>query len=290
MTTITQTDADAVWEERLAILLHIHSRAQPRGRPTHELIGPPPLVLSMKQPLVTNAARKLSYTFAAAEALWVIDGRTDVESLAKHNPRMREFSDDGVTLAGAYGPPIHEQFDYVVEALVRDEATRQAALSIWKPCPKPSRDIPCTLALVFQLRSLMVNNPERLGLHAHVMMRSSDIWLGVPYDVFTFSMIAAKVLCHVNARRIAAGLKPAELGDLHLYAASSHLYVSDELAAIAALEAPSHRPCEAVPADPIARGDWGAIRGALERCRDAVAWNDPVWNVRPYKLEEVSHA
>lgn len=276
--SVNRTSADITWAHRLDNLLFQPINATPRGKPTHELIGPAPIIVDMSEPLVTNRARKLSYTFAAAEALWIIDGRTDVESLAKYNQRMRDFSDDGVTLAGAYGPAIEAQFDYVIEALMRDPDTRQAALTIWKPCPKPSRDIPCTIALVFQIR---------VGrLYTHVMMRSSDIWLGVPYDIFSFSMVSARVACLVNQRRIAAKQPPVVLGNLHLYAASSHLYTENEAAAIAALERPRYRPSERVPEELIRSGDWAAIRGALERCRDTDADTDPVWAVRPQRINE----
>ena len=50
-------------------------------------------------------------------------------------------------------------------------------------------------------------------------MRSSDVWLGIPYDVFNFSMLSHKVCCFFNSDG-----KPVEPGTLYLTAASSHLY------------------------------------------------------------------
>lgn len=59
-------------------------------------------------------------------------------------------------------------------------------------------------------------------LNAHVFMRSSDVWLGVPYDVFNFSMLSHLVCGLLNKHRPAAdAVSP---GRLFLTAASSHLY------------------------------------------------------------------
>jgi thymidylate synthase len=53
-------------------------------------------------------------------------------------------------------------------------------------------------------------------------MRSSDVWLGVPYDVFNFSMLAHLVCGLLNEhRKFDNAVKP---GQLFLTAASSHLY------------------------------------------------------------------
>jgi thymidylate synthase len=42
---------------------------------------------------------------------------------------------------------IKQQLDYVVEALVKDNDSRQAVLTIWRPSPAPSKDIPCTVSI-----------------------------------------------------------------------------------------------------------------------------------------------
>jgi thymidylate synthase len=50
-------------------------------------------------------------------------------------------------------------------------------------------------------------------------MRSSDAWLGVPYDWFNFSMLSAGVALLLREKGI-----NVQLGNLHFYAASQHLY------------------------------------------------------------------
>ena len=78
-----------------------------------------------------------------------------------------------------------------------------------------TRDIPCTVALAFQARNGRLN--------AHVFMRSSDLWLGWPYDVFTFAVVTTTVCQRLNLilNQERAMIRP---GALYLTAASSHLY------------------------------------------------------------------
>jgi thymidylate synthase len=52
-------------------------------------------------------------------------------------------------------------------------------------------------------------------------MRSSDVWLGWPYDVFNFSMVGASV---VLALRLHPKFEGLQLGELYLTAGSQHLY------------------------------------------------------------------
>lgn len=178
------------------------------------------IVVNMNYPLITIPTRKLNYRFMLAETLWMLKGQNDVETVAKYNKKMHTYSDDGITLSGAYGPEIMKQFSYVVNTLFLSDHTRQATLTIWKQNPEPSKDIPCTLAMTFIIRDN--------SLQAHVSMRSSDVWLGLPYDIFCFSMIARIICASLNKhRKYKAGaekITPYELGNLYITAASSHLY------------------------------------------------------------------
>jgi thymidylate synthase len=150
----------------------------------------------------------------AAEAFWILSGDDRVESISQFNARIAEFSDDGKTFFGAYGPKIMTQLPYVVAKLREDDLSRQAVLTIWRECPPPTKDVPCTVAISFTLRDGKLNT--------HVFMRSSDLWLGLPYDVFNFSMLGHLVCANLNSQT--ADPDVAEPGTLHLTAVSSHLY------------------------------------------------------------------
>jgi len=203
---------DLVWKSLIDEIISGGVKVSPRGNLTLE-IPQKTISVDMRFPVLVNSKRSLSYKFMAAEALWILTGDNRVESIAKYNSRIREFSDDGVTFFGAYGPRIATQLDYVITKLRSDPDTRQAGLTIWRENPPATKDVPCTVAIFFNIRQDQIN--------CHVFMRSSDAWLGVPYDVFNFSMLSYAVCNYLNN---AVGEAKYSPGMLHLTAASSHLY------------------------------------------------------------------
>lgn len=205
----------STWTEALAEVLHRGVYAVPRGKPTREL-PQYTMIIDMRHPVLRVPERKLSYQFMAAEAYWILSGDDTVAAIAPYNQHISNFSDDGVRFFGAYGPKIKDQLGYVVEKLKSDEHSRQAGLTIWRENPPTTKDVPCTVAAFFNLRDFKLN--------AHVFMRSSDLWLGAPYDVFNFSMLAHQVCCRLNEDKSKSQTSP---GALYLTAASSHLYESN---------------------------------------------------------------
>jgi hypothetical protein len=169
----------------------------------------------MTRPVVDVLVRKLGYRFMAAEAWWILSGRNDVESIRKYSPHIASFSDDGKFFHGAYGPKILDQLTYVIDSLQKDADTRQAVLSIWRENPRVSRDVPCTISAQWLIRDGK--------LHCIDTMRSSDAWLGWPYDVFNFSCLSAYILLMLRER--ASFFNSVRLGCLSLVAGSSHLYL-----------------------------------------------------------------
>jgi thymidylate synthase len=203
-------DLSRAWIEALNDILINGHEVSPRGKLTREILQRT-LQVNMRKPVLTVPDRGLNYRFMAAEAYWILSGDNRVATIAPYNSRIAEFSDDGETFFGAYGPKIVAQLDYVVDKLLEDQDTRQAGLTIWRENPPATKDVPCTVAVFFSIRDSRLN--------AHVFMRSSDVWLGVPYDVFNFSMLAHLVCARLN--RSGLSISP---GQLFLTAASSHLY------------------------------------------------------------------
>lgn len=191
--------------------------SSPRGIPTWELPYPHVLgPIDMKDPILSIPERKLNYAFMAAEAGWILSGSDRLEVLTAFCENMAKYSDDGLTLYGAYGPRVNAQFDYVVGTLLKDRHSRQAVMTLWRPNPNPSKDIPCTISLQFMLRD------GKLRLIAY--MRSSDVWLGVPYDIFTFSMIAYAVVAELNRWMNLQYESLIDVDSLYMLAGSRHLY------------------------------------------------------------------
>jgi thymidylate synthase len=181
-----------------------------RGTRSYELLGHS-IEFPMANAIFSIPDRALSYDFMFREAWWILSGQNRLDLLQSHAPSYSKFSDDGWRLSGAYGPKIIDQIRFIVETLREDPYSRQAVINIWRENPRPSRDIPCTLSIQFLIRDGY--------LHMVVNMRSSDVWLGLPYDVFTFTMLACQVGIELNT--------DLYLGQMFHHAGSRHTYFKD---------------------------------------------------------------
>lgn len=213
--------ATEAWKRTLYFILKYGEPSNPRGFVCIDLRNAS-ISVEMMRPAVMCSARKLSQKFLAGEAAWILSGDDSVAGIAPYNEHIKKFSDDGTRFFGAYGPKIVGQLQYVVDKLAADPHTRQAGLTIWRENPPETKDYPCTIAMWFRRRGWWIDS--------HVFMRSSDAWLGLPYDVFNFSMVAATVCAMLNKPLVAACTGPEDScqlvlpGTLHLTMASSHLY------------------------------------------------------------------
>lgn len=169
------------------------------------------------------AERKANIAAQIAETMWVLSGRNDIEFLSHYLPRAEQFSDDGKTWRGGYGPRIRswgtdisipsypgvDQLSKVIELMSKDRKTRRAVIDIFNPSVDhlDGKDIPCNNWLSFLLRG------NRLDLH--VAVRSNDLiwgWSGI--NAFQWSVL----------QEIVAGMLDAEIGSLHFSITSLHVY------------------------------------------------------------------
>ena len=216
---------DYAWQKALSAVILTGLKVAPRGKPTLELMQQT-VTIDMRRPVLLTPARKLNYKFMAAEAYWILSGSDSVSDIAPWNKNISAFSDDGVTFFGAYGPKILSQLDYVVNRLRVDPDSRQAGLTIWRENPPATKDVPCTVAIFANIRDGQLN--------LSVYMRSSDLWLGLPYDIFNFSMLAHLICANLPGQLEGVTISP---GNLYVTAFSSHLYKENMLAASECLKA-----------------------------------------------------
>lgn len=79
-------------------------RSDSRLGPVRAVEGP--CLITFERPLervLSNPRRRANPFFHLFEALWMLAGRDDLASVAYYNKRLRESSDDGQRLNGAYG-------------------------------------------------------------------------------------------------------------------------------------------------------------------------------------------
>lgn len=252
-----------------AILLNILTNGEryaPRGKEVVEVVNVSARI-GLDENIVLSRHRKVNYRFMVAEFLWMAAGRNDVKSLARFNPNMAQFSDDGIHLDGAYGPWFLAGLPRVVDLLTNDPDSRQAFIKIGDPRQTPSKDVPCTMTWQFLVRDG--------HLHMVANMRSSDAWLGIPYDVYTFSQLANCV----------AGTLDVPRGWLYLNLASSHLYKEHVEQAIAVAHGPDDGYGRS-PALPSLPPDW-VVRALDEDLddRNGYAMHSQTWSPYYYALK-----
>ena len=201
----------------LDLLLQEKTRGSRNGRMKE--LGP--VSITIEKPwlrYVSVAERKVSLPAQIAETMWVLAGRNDVEWLSHYLPRAKDFSDDGTTWSGGYGPSLRawgpdrvDQLWHVVELLREDVETRRAVISLYDPARDTEpwlKDVPCNNWLSFR-----VGNDGRL--HLNVATRSNDIiwgWSGI--NTFEWSALLA-VVCALTG--LAQGTIRYNITSFHLY-------------------------------------------------------------------------
>lgn len=200
-----------VYKEVVCKVLKDGKQIKARNLEAHELLQQTVCIKKPNMNLVYIEGRKFSLLHAIVESMLLVVKENRVASYTVFNKRMAEFSDDGNTLYGAYGYRIADSIWYCIDKLKKDKYTRQAVLTIHKAndVKNESKDIPCTISLQFTIRN------EKLNMH--VYMRSNDVVLGMPYDVFVFT----------NLQMLVANELGIKLGKYYHTVTSLHAYDSD---------------------------------------------------------------
>ncbi len=158
---------------------------------------------------LTNSRRNLDPRYAAGEFFWYFNPTGDLNHIKHYAPQYEKFANDG-TVLGAYGPRIRTAMTALYSLLVDSPNTRRAVLPLFLHTDLEradwANDVPCTLSYTF----MIVNN--ELCMIAN--MRSNDVWLGLPYDVFVNTAIQRFL---AGALRIKAGWYQHQVADLHIY-------------------------------------------------------------------------
>ena len=203
---VNRTNLGSAWFDLLGRLFDVKNPIKPRGISCYEITGVTLFLEDAKQNIIVSDHRALNYRFMVAEWLYIWFGHDDVATIARYNSNIAQFSDNGKDFNGAYGPPVRNQWNRILETLRADPDSRQAVLLIYRVPTGPTKDVPCTLTLQFFVRD------GRLDMVT--CMRSSDIWLGLPYDVFNFTMLGNMLSAQLDL----------QLGSFTIHLGSSHLY------------------------------------------------------------------
>lgn len=151
------------------------------------------------------------------ELLWYFSKSNDLRFITYYISQYKDESDDGKTVYGGYGPRLFklrrgrkhiDQLQNVCSLLTQNPHSRRAVIQLFDAADiaENHKEIPCTCTLQFLVRAGQ--------LDLIVTMRSNDAYLGLPHDVFAFTMLQ-----EFFARRLGV-----ELGTYKHFVGSLHLY------------------------------------------------------------------
>ena len=197
------------WYERLAGQKSEMSSRD--GVVVGEILNAVTVIINPTKNVMRNRIRKLPMKYVIGEMLWYMSGNNNLSEIQKYTSAWDRMSDDGQTVNSNYGWCIRhkygfDQWEYVRELLRKSPETRQAVIHIKTADNKESKDVNCTVCLQFFIRDNK--------LHATVYMRSNDIWMGFPYDVFQFTCMQILMSMELG---VEIGTYTHVAGSLHLY-------------------------------------------------------------------------
>lgn len=187
-------------------------------------------------PAVT--AKFLAFKTMQRELAWFFRGDISTEYLDKHGVKIwKEWTDYDKNPNGWVGElyprlwrnfgSLHtrfkgeggvDQLKYVVDTLRTDPTSRRILISAWDP--KTSTDPECAALspchVLVQFTSTANNYTGLRDLNCAVTMRSSDVFLGLPFNISSYAL-----LTHIIAR-----LTGHDVGELAMHLVDAHLYLN----------------------------------------------------------------
>jgi thymidylate synthase len=249
---ITAPTLDDLLRRVFERLLNTRARVRPSRGETSEVTG---ILLKIANPRARLSRTETKGTIFSClgELLWYLAGTKNLNFITYYLRRYDEDSEDGRTIYGGYGPRLFamdgkiDQISSVLSLLQTRPDSRRAVIQLFTAkdiADRHRKEVPCTCTLQFMIR--------KRRLHMLTNMRSNDAFLGLPHDIFAFTML----------QEIMARSLDVELGWYKHFVGSLHLYEWDFTKARKFLKE-GWQATVAMPPMPV--GDpWDSIRAVLE--------------------------
>lgn len=160
-------------------------------------------------PVITG--KKIFFEKALHEFKWIYEGRVDLKYLNDNNINWwNEFAINN-KLGKIYGYQIRkfngkfDQVKYVINEIKQN--SRRAIITLWNPTDLKEQALPCCYT---QLTFVRIKNK----LNMLINFRSSDLFLGLPYDIIFASLFLYTIAKECN-------LQPSNIG---INIANAHIY------------------------------------------------------------------
>ncbi len=173
-------------------------------------------------PLVTT--KKVHFKSIVVELLWFLRGDSNISYLRDHGVTIwDEWADAQGELGPVYGvqwrswpAPDGSRIDQIaqlLEGLRRNPDSRRHLVSAWNVADIPRMALP-PCHVLFQFHVTPARSGEAPRLSCQLYQRSADLFLGVPFNIASYSL-----LTHMVAEQ--CGMQPGEFiwtgGDCHIY-------------------------------------------------------------------------
>ena len=196
MRSFESESADGAW---LLAVQAIHNQShlprQPgRGGSTSELLHATIEVRDSRQRWVVSRSPGLSVAFAIVEVIGILNGRHDSAFLNFFNPILPRYAGTEAEYYGAYGFRLRsnlgfDQLERAINALNAKPDGRQVVLQIWDATldlplddgEPVNADIPCNICSMLKVRDNRLEWSQ--------IMRSNDIFKGLPYNFIQFTTL-----------------------------------------------------------------------------------------------------
>lgn len=163
-------------------------------------------------PLITT--KKVYFTGVIRELLWILSGDTNIQYLNNHGVKIwNEWADENGDLGPVYGKQWRnfggvDQIKQLIHNIKTDPYSRRHIISAWNVPELPKMALqPCHCFFQFNVN-------EDNTLDCQLYQRSADLFLGVPFNIASYS-----ALTYVIAK--ICGLQPHEFilsfGNVHIY-------------------------------------------------------------------------
>lgn len=178
------------------------------------------LNLCLKNPRnreTNNSKRKWSLPLAIGEFAWHLSGSNSLDFISYYAKQWKQYSDDGKHIQqSCYGYKIFKkdingesQWDRLLKLLGKDIFSRRAVLYFYDSTQGVdyfAKDIACVSTAQFLIR--------KDKLDVIVNMRSNDIILGLPYDIYLLTMLQELLSLELG---VEIGRYYHNVGSMHIY-------------------------------------------------------------------------
>jgi thymidylate synthase len=193
------------------ILLHGQERTDRTGTGTLSIFGyNTTIYVGESFPILTT--KKIPFKSTAQELLWFLSGSCNVNDLPKTiQPWWSPWADTNGDLGPLYGKQFTRPNSIVdvVENIKKDPFSRRHVFSTWNLDDLPQMKLaPCHGTVV----QFYVNNNGTLDCHMY--QRSADVFLGLPINISSYSLLLCMVAKCTN---YTPGKLVLSFGDLHIY-------------------------------------------------------------------------